>query len=137
MIKPEEEDRVEESATQAEPEPQPEPQPNTGGQDEPEPVKLTYKALAGGVIRSGAALDSAKVGNLREGEVIGVTAKQMVSGSTRVKFDRGWTSVLAKSGKTLLELVPRPILVRALSADTCIRVDSQLATLKLLSGLRI
>ena len=69
-------------------------------------LKIRYKVLWDGcVIRASAALDSAKVGNLNKWEVIEVTAKQMVSGTTRVKFDRGWVSVVSKSGNTLLELV--------------------------------
>ena len=65
-----------------------------------------YKALAPGVIREGAEMDSDKAGKLEEGEEIVVTErKELDDGTMRVKFDRGWTSVSAKSGKALLELV--------------------------------
>ena len=64
-----------------------------------------YRALAPGVIRTGAALDSPKAepDKLTIGEEILVTNQQIVDGSTRLQFDRGWTSETAKSGKVLLE----------------------------------
>ena len=64
-----------------------------------------YKAVASGVIREGAAMDSDKAGRVEEGETIIVTERQEVDGTMRVKFDRGWTSVTSKSGKVLLEEV--------------------------------
>ena len=70
-----------------------------------------YRALAPGVIRTGAALDSPKAepDKLTIGEEILVTNRQIVDGSTRLQFDRGWTSETAKSGKVLLERIdPEP-----------------------------
>ena len=37
-----------------------------------------------------------------------MTERREVGGTMRVKFDRGWTSVTAKSGKALLEELQRP-----------------------------
>ena len=51
-------------------------------------------------------MDSAPAGKLTEGEIIEVIeTKELDAKTTRVRFDRGWTSVKAKSGKLLLELV--------------------------------
>jgi hypothetical protein len=63
-----------------------------------------YKAIAGGVIRESADMESEKAGKLKEGEEIDVTEVVVTeSGTTRVHFDRGWASVRAKNGKALLE----------------------------------
>jgi len=72
------------------------------GRNEREPMKIRYKVLRPCVIRASAALDSAKVGNLREGEVIEVTKKCGVLRTTCVKFDRGWASVFMECGLSLL-----------------------------------
>ena len=63
-----------------------------------------YKAVAQGVIRKEADMDSENVGKLKVGEIILVTeTKIMSAGTVRVHFDRGWASLNAKSGKVLLE----------------------------------
>ena len=60
-----------------------------------------------GAIRVGSEMDTEKVGKLKIGEEIAVTKqKELDDGTMRVKFERGWTSVMAgKSGRPLLELV--------------------------------
>ena len=80
--------------------------------------KWKYKVLAAGYVRKGVAMDSEKAGKLTEGDVFAVTERQELAGGTladgtrssryhtmRVKFEDGWASVVAKSGKVLLELV--------------------------------
>ena len=68
--------------------------------------KWKYKVLAAGYVRKGVAMDSEKAGKLTEGDVFAVTERQELAGGTlRVKFEDGWASVVAKSGKLLLELV--------------------------------
>ena len=64
-----------------------------------------YKTLASGVIRTGVELDSEKVGKLVVGEVFVALATQLAGDTARVKCDRGWVSVLAKSGKEILQLL--------------------------------
>ncbi len=76
-------------------------------QPEPEPAQVwKYKALGNGVIRSGVSKTSEEAGRLTKGEVI--VAFEIVAqadGIVRVHFDRGWTSVTTKQGKSLLELL--------------------------------
>ena len=51
-------------------------------------------------------MDSDPAGNLMEGEIIVVSeTKKLGNGTMRVHFDRGWTSVTAKSGKVLLQMM--------------------------------
>ena len=66
-----------------------------------------YKVLAPGVIRTGAAKDSPKADpdKLTVGQEIDVSETQEVDGTTRLRFEGGWTSLTAKSGKVLLELL--------------------------------
>jgi CRP-like cAMP-binding protein len=64
-----------------------------------------YKAVAGGVIRMGVGLDSEKAGKLTVGEEFVALATQQVGETMRVQCDRGWVSVLAKSGKPILQLL--------------------------------
>ena len=66
-----------------------------------------YKVLAPGVIRTGAAKDSPKADpdKLTVGQEIDVLETQEVDGTTRLRFEGGWTSLTAKSGKVLLERV--------------------------------
>ena len=103
-----------EAAKTPEPEPEPEPEPKQQTKPEPEPEpepEIRYKALAAGMIRTGAALDSpkAKPEKLKVGQVIVVTEQREVGGQLRLRFDGGWTSQTAKSGKVLLELLePEP-----------------------------
>eukprot|EP01050_Picozoa_sp_SAG11_P002458 SAG11_NODE_125_length_15744_cov_50.316075_1_plen_2970_part_10 len=66
---------------------------------------LKYKALAPGVIRAGMEKDSAKKGSLSIGEIIDVVESVEQGANTRVRFDRGWASTVASSGKVLLERV--------------------------------
>ena len=67
--------------------------------------KPRYKALASGVIRKGVELDSEHVGKLVVGEVFVALATELAGDATRVQCDRGWVSVLAKSGKQILQLL--------------------------------
>ena len=68
-------------------------------------IPTRYKVVSKGVIREGADKKSRKTGELAIGEEILVLATEMVDGTLRVQFDRGWASVTAGSGKALLELV--------------------------------
>ena len=102
-------EHMETRAPAAQPKPESEPEP----QSQPE-VKaaeasggslVRYKAVGVGVIRTGAAMNSDKAGKLIVGELIEVIATETVGDSQRVRFDRGWVSMFAKSGKAVLELV--------------------------------
>ena len=54
------------------------------------------------MIREGAHAQSAKVGNLAEGEVFEVLEEiSMPDGQRRIRMERGWVSLTAKSGKPL------------------------------------
>ena len=66
---------------------------------------MRYKAVAAGVIRKAVDKASDKAGKLDVGEVIEALSTEVVGGTTRVEFDRGWVSVTAGSGKALLELL--------------------------------
>ena len=74
--------------------------------DEVEPSQegtQAYRSLNKAVIREGVESDSPKVGNLEPGEVFNVLEmKEMPDGARRVRMERGWVSVTAKSGKSLL-----------------------------------
>jgi hypothetical protein len=65
---------------------------------------LRYRAMGVGVVRAGSSMSSAEVGRLEAGEILTVlqTVEDENIGGTRVKFDRGWVSVTARSGKPLL-----------------------------------
>ena len=70
------------------------------------PKSVKYKALSAGAIRVRAEMDSDPAGKLVLGEIIEVSeTKELGNGTVRVHFDRGWTSVTAKSGKVFLKLV--------------------------------
>eukprot|EP01045_Picozoa_sp_COSAG04_P022444 COSAG04_NODE_2538_length_3958_cov_13.961389_1_plen_99_part_10 len=57
------------------------------------------RALKGGVIRAGIEMDSAKLGNLTPGEVFEVLGEGTTDdGTRRVRMERGWVSLTAKSG---------------------------------------
>jgi hypothetical protein len=63
---------------------------------------LAYRSMHEAVIRSGAKMESAKCGSLSVGEVFKVLEVQMLAdGMRRVRMERGWVSVTAKSGKPL------------------------------------
>eukprot|EP01043_Picozoa_sp_COSAG02_P067451 COSAG02_NODE_10844_length_1847_cov_2.178490_1_plen_79_part_10 len=66
-----------------------------------------WRAVAPGVVRTKAALDSkkAKKDKLEVGQVIEVTEQKVIKGTVRLRFAGGWTSEKAKSGKVLLEKV--------------------------------
>jgi hypothetical protein len=64
-----------------------------------------YTALAAGHIRAGAGMDTEKVGQLVVGEEIVALKSEIVDETVRLKFERGWVSLSAKSGKPVLELV--------------------------------
>eukprot|EP01043_Picozoa_sp_COSAG02_P066247 COSAG02_NODE_10246_length_1987_cov_2.292373_1_plen_421_part_10 len=65
-------------------------------------ISGSYRSLKAGVIRAGVAADSAKIGNLREGEVFEALAAQKVDGGQlRIRMAKGWVSLTAKSGKPL------------------------------------
>ena len=63
----------------------------------PDAAPVRYKAVAAGVIRTGAALDSAKATpeKLTVGQEILVTEVRDVNGTTRLKFDGGCKCPLA------------------------------------------
>ena len=98
-------------------EPEPEESEGEASDSEPEASDLSsddddsspgvYKAVAPGVIRTGAAMDSPKAdpGKLTIGQEIEVLEQQKVDGTMRLRFEGGWTSLTAKSGKVLLERV--------------------------------
>jgi hypothetical protein len=66
------------------------------------PISGSYRSLKQGVIRAGAATDSAKIGNLQEGEVFeALQAVNVDDGQLRVRMARGWVSLTAKSGRPL------------------------------------
>ena len=73
-------------------------------------MRVRYRVVAAAVVRTGAALDSAKavVDKLAEGEEVVVTEQRQVGGQLRLKFGGGWTSQTARSGKVLLERVNEP-----------------------------
>ena len=98
-------------------EPEPEESEGEASDSEPEASDLSsddddsspdvYKAVAPGVIRTGAAMDSPKADpeKLTIGQEIEVLEQQKVDGTMRLRFEGGWTSLTAKSGKVLLERV--------------------------------
>ena len=61
----------------------------------------TFRSLKKGVIRSGPEGDSEKVGNLGIGEVFDVLEEVVIGGQKRIRMERGWVSMTAKSGKPL------------------------------------
>ena len=90
---------------------QSDPQPRDGftSSDEEEIEDFwRYKAMAAGVIRTGAELDSNKCGKLTEGMDLIVYEQKHVDGTLRVRFSGGWTSVISAKGKELLKLVSAP-----------------------------
>jgi hypothetical protein len=63
---------------------------------------VTIRALKAGVIRAGVEPDSAKIGNLRAGEVFEILEEGTTKGGQqRIRMSRGWVSMTAKSGKPL------------------------------------
>ena len=71
-----------------------------------EPTGVRYRIISAGVIRTRKAMDSDKAKREKtvEGEVILVTETgELEDGTARLKFDGGWTSLTAKSGKVLIE----------------------------------
>ena len=65
---------------------------------------MAYRVLNKTLIRAGVESDSAKVGPVEAGEIIFSQASQPNSaGMQRVQFARGWVSVVASNGATILE----------------------------------
>jgi hypothetical protein len=63
-----------------------------------------YKVLNKTMVRHGVEADSAKVGPVDAGEIIEtLEAQQNAAGVTRIRFSRGWVSLVAGNGKLLLE----------------------------------
>eukprot|EP01051_Picozoa_sp_SAG22_P004176 SAG22_NODE_217_length_14910_cov_65.532978_6_plen_2053_part_00 len=61
-----------------------------------------YKAVASSTIRETVDLESEKIGAVKPGEVIEVTASETLeTGQVRVQFDKGWTSLTSREGKKL------------------------------------
>jgi hypothetical protein len=77
-----------------------------GGERKATGSGVHYKTLVASVIRKTEAMDSERTGELGPGEVIVAIETKPVGSTTRVKFDRGWTSVTAKNGTQLLQEVP-------------------------------
>eukprot|EP01046_Picozoa_sp_COSAG06_P055095 COSAG06_NODE_10013_length_1768_cov_1.253445_2_plen_260_part_01 len=73
-----------------------------------QPVIARYRSVGEGKIRAEVSKKSADAGKLKKGEILEVTEKAMDGEIERVKFARGWASVLAASGKVLLEELPVP-----------------------------
>ena len=70
--------------------------------DESVSISGSYRSLKAGVIRAGVSAESAKIGNLREGEVFeALEARTVDGGQLRIRMARGWVSLTAKSGKPL------------------------------------
>ena len=75
--------------------------------DEVEQAKMqdgavSIRALQAGVIRAGVELDSEAVGRLGIGEVFEVLEEATTSdGNSRLRMERGWVSMTARSGKPL------------------------------------
>ena len=66
-----------------------------------------YRVLAAAAVRAEVALDSDSVGVLGVGDIIEVIESQWLdSGITRVRFEHGWTSLVARNGTKLLEKEP-------------------------------
>jgi hypothetical protein len=62
-----------------------------------------YRAVAAAAVRAEFALDSDSVGVLGVGDVIeALEAKRNDAGIMRVRFEHGWTSLVARNGTTLL-----------------------------------
>ena len=55
--------------------------------------------------RLGPCTAGTQVCVLTAGEVIRILDRKKIEGQLRVKFDRGWTSISARDGTKLLELV--------------------------------
>ena len=69
---------------------------------------VRYRAVAGGVVRSGAALDSSLAfgGRLAAGaEIVALERAVLGDGAVRLRYEGGWVSERAQSGKLLLERV--------------------------------
>ena len=72
--------------------------------DEVEQAKMqdgavSIRALQAGVIRAGVELDSEAVGKLGIGEVFEVLEEATTSdGNSRLRMERGWVSMTARSG---------------------------------------
>ena len=63
---------------------------------------VSIRALQAGVIRAGVELDSEAVGKLGIGEVFEVLEEATTSdGNSRLRMERGWVSMTARSGKPL------------------------------------
>ena len=69
---------------------------------------VRYRAVASGVVRSGAALDSSLAfgGRLAAGaEIVALERAVLGDGAVRLRYEGGWVSERAQSGKLLLERV--------------------------------
>jgi hypothetical protein len=69
-------------------------------------VGVRYQTLASCVIRKTAELESERTGELGPGQVIVAIETKDIGSTTRVKFDRGWTSMTARNGTQLLQIQP-------------------------------
>eukprot|EP01051_Picozoa_sp_SAG22_P004178 SAG22_NODE_217_length_14910_cov_65.532978_8_plen_932_part_00 len=76
---------------------------DAGGEETANPDVLgEYKAVASSTIRETVDLESEKIGAVKPGEVIEVTASETLeTGQVRVQFDKGWTSLASAKGKKL------------------------------------
>ena len=70
-----------------------------------EEVIAAFTAVVKSVVRSGAELDSEKVGVVNPGDEVLALAERRVGSTTRVRFSRGWVSVSSSDGATILESV--------------------------------
>ena len=70
-----------------------------------EEVIAAFTAVVKSVVRSGAELDSEKVGVVNPGDEVLALAERRVGSTMRVRFSRGWVSVSSSDGATILESV--------------------------------
>ena len=81
---------------------------------------MAYRVLNKALVRSGVEADSPKVGPVEVGEIlIALNTATNSSGAQRVQFERGWVSVVAGNGATILEPLRGVDLVRSGIAWTC------------------
>lgn len=65
--------------------------------------EIQWRVVKPAVLRSGAEVDSPTVGELAKEEVIQQLEMRQLGGVTRIRCDRGWTSMVNRSGDALLQ----------------------------------
>ncbi len=78
--------------------------PRNGQRAKAQGAIMAYRVLNKTLVRSGVEADSPKVGPVEAGEIlIALDTATNSSGNQRVQFERGWVSVVAGNGATILE----------------------------------